>query len=99
MEPPGGHNSHISRLLELLQKYGDAVLALSIIIGGILYVGSVSSRTQENTDRLDRQKDSMIRTESEFRANFATQQIQLNDLVKSTTRIEQYLKDQHDKHF
>jgi hypothetical protein len=91
MITPGA--SHISRVLDVLQKYGDAVLAISLLVGMVLYVGSVSSKGQETSDRVDKQSEHTIRTEAEFRASFQGQQIQLNELLKTTTRIEQFLKD------
>jgi len=87
----------ITKLIVLCKEYGDAIVGIGVLVSAVSFMASVNSRTNENTDRLERQRDHMIRTETEFHANFSSLQSQLTELLKSTTRIEQYQKD-HESH-
>lgn len=84
---------NLNAIVRLFSDFGGALLGVSILTAGILFIGHVDSKTNDNSERLDRQKDHMIRVEGEFKGSIIMIQTTLNEILQRTSRIEQFQQD------
>lgn len=81
------------KTLDTFEKVSALVLAASVIISSIMFIASVNDKANANSDRLERQKEKMLRMDTQHENEYHEMHSVLIEIRERVTRIEQYQKD------